>query len=261
MVNNIINSEGLVFCYSFYIGGEGFEILTKVLDIQGMDKLDPKYINEDGTVKENRNFKINDCIRFNIDDDVNKWKTDRIKVINNDNVETYNNGSVNINNIYKCYYVLWTGSVKIEDRNKILKCYNNFQNIYGKNLMILLASTAGAQGISLFNVRQVHIIEPYWNKVKTDQVIGRARRVKSHINLPKEKQNVKVYNYITTFSNKQKTTNWNKDNIDNDLELYKNFLLESSNNQNTSKKIDDIIISKIKDNSNMLLKYDDYLTS
>ena len=39
------------------------------------------------------------------------------------------------------------------------------------------------EGLNLFNIRQVHIIEPYWNKVRTDQVKGRARRIESHINL------------------------------------------------------------------------------
>ena len=261
LFNNILKSEGLVFCYSFYIGGEGFEIFTKILEIQGMHQLEPKFINDVGLIKRDLDFKVGDCIRFHIEEDINDWKTDRIKEIKNDSLVTNNYGEIKINDAYKCHYILWTGAVNSEDRNKILKCYNNLENIYGKNLFILLASTAGAQGISLFNVRQVHIIEPYWNKVKTDQVIGRARRVKSHINLPAEKQNVSVFEYITSFSDKQKSTNWSRDNIIDDLELYKEHLLEDKDDVNTSKKIDDTIIAKIKDSSSLLQKYDNYLTS
>lgn len=261
LFNNILKSEGLVFCYSFYIGGEGFEIFTKILEIQGMYQLEPKFIDNNGLIKRDLNFKIGDCIRFHLKEDINDWKTDRVIEIENDTLLTNNYGKIRIKDAYKCHYILWTGAVNSEDRNKILKCYNNLENIYGKNLLILLASTAGAQGISLFNVRQVHIIEPYWNKVKTDQVIGRARRVKSHINLPAEKQNVSVFEYISTFSDKQKGTNWSRDNIIEDLELYKEYLLEDGGDLNTAKKVDDTIISKIKDNSSLLLKYDNYLTS
>ena len=46
-----------------------------------------------------------------------------------------------------------------------------------------MISPAGSEGISLLNVRQVHIIEPYWNNVRIDQVFGRAIRRNSHIQL------------------------------------------------------------------------------
>ena len=41
----------------------------------------------------------------------------------------------------------------------------------------------------------VHIMEQYWNNVRISQVIGRARRIKSHIYLPEEQRNVSVFNY------------------------------------------------------------------
>ena len=61
----------------------------------------------------------------------------------------------------------------------------------------MIISSAGAEGISLSCVRQVHILEPFWNYVRIDQVLGRAIRMKSHLNLPKEDRNVEQYLYLS----------------------------------------------------------------
>jgi hypothetical protein len=61
----------------------------------------------------------------------------------------------------------------------------------------MIISSAGAEGISLTCVRQVHILEPFWNYVRIDQVLGRAIRMKSHLDLPKEERNVEQYLYLS----------------------------------------------------------------
>lgn len=63
------------------------------------------------------------------------------------------------------------------------------------NIKAVMITKSGAEGISLKNVRQVHILEPYWNYIRIEQVIGRAVRTCSHIALPKEERNVHVYIY------------------------------------------------------------------
>jgi len=104
----------------------------------------------------------------------------------------------------RCRFVLWTGKqTNIQERIDILQRFNNGDNKYGQDCLILLATSSGAEGISLANVRQVHIMEPYWNNVRINQVIGRARRVKSHITLDPEDRNVEVYEYISCFSETQ----------------------------------------------------------
>ena len=42
-------------------------------------------------------------------------------------------------------------------------------------------------------------MEPYWHPVRISQVIGRARRINSHIDLPKELQTVKVFMYLLSY--------------------------------------------------------------
>ena len=76
-------------------------------------------------------------------------------------------------------------------------------NMEGKIAKVFMITQSGAEGISLANVRQVHIMEAYWNYVRLDQVKGRAIRICSHKSLPPEKRSVKVFTYITKFSEKQ----------------------------------------------------------
>ena len=76
-------------------------------------------------------------------------------------------------------------------------------NIKGQISQIFMITQSGAEGISLENVRQVHIMEPYWNYVRLEQVKGRAIRICSHKSLPYDDRTVEVFTYISKFSNKQ----------------------------------------------------------
>ena len=51
------------------------------------------------------------------------------------------------------------------------------------------------EGVSLLRVKYVHIIEPYWNLSRLEQVIGRAVRFCSHKDVEEDKRIVKVYIY------------------------------------------------------------------
>jgi len=78
-------------------------------------------------------------------------------------------------------------------------------NLKGELCRVFCITSAGAEGLSLKNVRRVHIMEPYWNHVRTDQVKGRAVRICSHIDLeynPVQELNqrtVEVFTYCSVF--------------------------------------------------------------
>jgi len=76
--------------------------------------------------------------------------------------------------------------------------YSGKNNIRGDIIKVLLTTKSGAEGIDLQNVRQVHIVEPYWNPVRTEQVKGRAVRVGSHLQLPVKDRTVEIYTYLAT---------------------------------------------------------------
>lgn len=80
------------------------------------------------------------------------------------------------------------------------KTEKTLNNLHGSLIKVIMITQSGAEGISLKNVRQVHIVEPYWNNVRTNQVIGRAVRTCSHVQLPPNERNVEVFTYYTTFT-------------------------------------------------------------
>lgn len=73
-------------------------------------------------------------------------------------------------------------------------------------LCVFMGSSAAAEGITLADVRNVYIMEAYWNPARIDQVIGRAIRICSHRKLPLEERTVTVKLYLSTFTDEQLKT-------------------------------------------------------
>lgn len=82
---------------------------------------------------------------------------------------------------------------------------NQNMNHFGNVCKVLMITQSGAEGISLKNVRQVHIMEPYWNMIRIKQVIGRAIRANSHIDLSPEERHVDIFLYVATLGKEHKT--------------------------------------------------------
>lgn len=73
-------------------------------------------------------------------------------------------------------------------------------NVRAEWVRAMLITQSGAEGISLKNVRQVHIVEPHWQPVRAQQVVGRAVRANSHAALPPADRRVDVFAYCTIFA-------------------------------------------------------------
>jgi len=119
-------------------------------------------------------------------------------------------------------YITYTGDEEREKRNILLAIFNGKwgrvpgtlaaqvkelaavdNNLVGGIIKVIMITQSGAEGISLANVRQVHIMEPYWNYVRLDQVKGRAIRICSHMDLPPDDRNVDIFTYVMKFSDRQ----------------------------------------------------------
>ena len=205
LLKNIDSSPGLIFCYSQFRSVEGIGILKKILDFNGYSEM--KISKDDKVIKDER-MNIGNKVRYSIDENV--WKTGTISESDGDKFRLIETGERQWNSteIYRCFYALWSGTESDDQKAKAKEVFNRSTNKFGQECLILLATSAGAEGISLKHVRQVHICEPYWNNVKLKQVIGRARRHKSHIELPPDQQNVTVYQYISKFSQDQLEGKW-----------------------------------------------------
>ena len=115
-------------------------------------------------------------------------------------------------------FVLYTGTETPEYKELVRNIYNgNWKNVpetikrdlplldnnFGEIIKVIMITASGAEGISLMSTKYVHIVEPYWHPVRIDQVIGRARRICSHKNLPEDDKTVDVFLYLMTFTEEQ----------------------------------------------------------
>lgn len=181
VLENIKDEEfrGLHLIYTQFRTIEGVGVLKLILDANGFTQ-----------------FKIKK-------DDANIWKLD-----------------IPENKMGLPTYALYTGTETDEEKEIIRNIFNSnwnsvpntiisdlskhsTNNLYGEIIKVLMITASGAEGISLKNTRYVHIIEPYWHPVRTEQVIGRARRICSHQDLPPKLRTVNVFLYLMTFTEEQ----------------------------------------------------------
>lgn len=100
------------------------------------------------------------------------------------------------NNFKPARYAMITGDLRLSpDNNFEVKGLTNEDNKDGNKVKVVLISKAGSEGIDLKFIRQVHILDPWYNTNRAEQVIGRAVRNLSHKDLPFEKRNVEIFMY------------------------------------------------------------------
>jgi len=110
---------------------------------------------------------------------------------------------------YKTYgegekrFAVWTGDVKHHIKEEIKHVFNQKSNKNGTKLKIMLGSPSIKEGITLLRVDQVHILEPYWNIARMQQIIGRAIRFCSHKDMPKRRRRVEIFLYLATYPGKK----------------------------------------------------------
>ena len=79
---------------------------------------------------------------------------------------------------------------KFEDELKVL---TSEENKDGEKIKIVIGSTVAAEGLDFKNIRSIHILEPWHNLNKLEQVIGRGVRNCSHKMLDEQDRNVTIY--------------------------------------------------------------------
>ena len=95
-------------------------------------------------------------------------------------------------------YSMITGDLRISPNNDFeVKGLTGDENKDGNKVKIVLISKAGSEGIDFKFIRQVHILDPWYNMNRIEQIIGRAVRNFSHKDLPFEKRNVEIFMYGT----------------------------------------------------------------
>ena len=115
-------------------------------------------------------------------------------------------------NFYPATFLLMIGGLSesndevSEIKNKyIQEVFNSIDNVDGKYIKFILGSKVMNEGVTLKNVKEVHIMEPHYNISKIEQVIGRAVRVCVHMDVINDNYKfpeVDIYRYVIS-SDKQ----------------------------------------------------------
>ena len=161
--DSIINSEGVILIYSEYIDG-GVVPIALALEEMGITRY--------GSVKS----------------------LFEERPVENLDLKTYTN--TNSKDAIPAKYIMITGDPKLSPDNvSDLHAATQKSNTNGDNVKIILITKAGSEGLDFKFIRQVHIIEPWYNLSRIEQIIGRAVRNCSHKDLPLEKRNVEIFLY------------------------------------------------------------------
>ena len=170
--DNILNSSGIILIYSEYIDG-GLIPVALALEELGFTR----YGEQDSLFKNPPTSPI----------DSNTYEP---RTRNNENA--FNSAK----------YTMITGDKRYSPNNmKELKDLNREENKNGEKIKVVLISKAGYEGLDFKNIRQVHVMEPWYNMNRIEQIIGRAVRNCSHKELRFSQRNVLIYLYGTILEN------------------------------------------------------------
>ena len=160
LLDIILNSEGIVLVYSQFIDA-GLVPVALALEELGF-----------GRLKHNNLLKSNSSIE----------NIDAITMKPDKNTKT------------PAKYSMFTGNEAYSPNNyQELEIINRDENKNGELCKVVLISMAGSEGIDFKNLRQVHILEPWYNLNRIEQIVGRAIRNCSHKKLPLTKRNAQVF--------------------------------------------------------------------
>ncbi|AEQ32424.1 putative NTPase [Megavirus courdo11] len=102
-----------------------------------------------------------------------------------------------------------------EEKHRILKnIFNNVENREGKYIKIVVGSKVMNEGITLSNIKEIHILDVHFNLGRVDQAIGRGIRFCTHYNIINQDNafpKVEVNKYVVSI----------RDGLSTEEQLYK----------------------------------------
>lgn len=93
-------------------------------------------------------------------------------------------------------YIFLSSDASESEITKMIALAKSPKNATGDLVRVIVASRIVSEGVDFKYVRQIHILDPWWNMSRTEQVIGRGLRTCSHQLLPFLEQNCTVYLHV-----------------------------------------------------------------
>jgi hypothetical protein len=103
-------------------------------------------------------------------------------------------------------YVIFTSYVTDSEIKKALIRLKRPENADGSDIRVIIASPKVSEGVDFRFIRQIHILDPWFNMSRIEQVLGRGMRTCSHSLLPFEQQNCTVYLHVCRYPDSDQET-------------------------------------------------------
>ena len=198
MLDVIKKSKGLCFVYSNFID-QGTLPFALMLEQNGFDRevVDGEYnlLDYNANPLKGGGKRRNICYLCGLDQS---------------NKDHYDDKLSNYHIFRRAKYILYfrkqVDIVKIK-REEALNKFRSSKNKYGEEVKVFIGTKTVSEGLDFQRIRQVHIMEPWYNLSRHEQIIGRAIRYYSHNDLPVEERNVEIYQYASILDNKNKYKN------------------------------------------------------
>ena len=99
--------------------------------------------------------------------------------------------------VSKGKYILLTSDVSEAEFSAMVSNVKKAKNWDGSQIRIIVAGPIASEGVDFRFVRQIHVLDPWWNMSRIEQVAGRGLRTCSHQLIPSfEEQNCTVYLHV-----------------------------------------------------------------
>jgi len=108
-----------------------------------------------------------------------------------------------INGKQATYSMITSNAIFSNNNNVEINAATGEDNKDGSIINVILITKAGSEGIDLKNIRSIHVLEPWYNMNRIEQIIGRGVRNCSHKQLELKDRNVLIYLYGTHYDDKE----------------------------------------------------------
>jgi hypothetical protein len=93
-------------------------------------------------------------------------------------------------------YIVLTSDITEAEIDRMITMAKSNGNTEGQLVRVIVSSKIVSEGVDFRFVRQIHILDPWWNMSRIEQVAGRGLRNCSHQALPFDDQNCTVYFHV-----------------------------------------------------------------
>ncbi len=193
-------AQGLCFVYSRFVD-DGILPLALMLEQNGFERYtsndEKRILDEPVGVKRNR-------ICYKCSQQI-------------DNPVHHNEKLKDYHNFRQAKYIIFFGEAKdiIQiTKEEALDKFSSKTNFHGEDIKVFLGTKTVSEGLDFKRIRQVHILQPWFNLSRHEQIIGRAIRNCSHIALPKDERNVEIFQYAATLNENTKGVKKHTESID-----------------------------------------------